>query len=120
MSAKTDFETKLLKEWMDQEKHLDFTNFLINKIYEIELKLVVAPLKTKYTNLSKRLWSEEECRIMVNASLLKLIADAGGTITMLMSDVLKVCENGQGTLALSLSNDDKILTLTRLKVESQA
>ena len=75
-------------------------------------------VKTTFTNLSRRQWSEEECRIVINAALMKLIADAGGTITMSMADVFAVCGNGQGTLAMSMSDDDKILTLTRLLVEN--
>ena len=69
-----------------------------------------------FTNLSKkRLWSEEECRVMVNAALLKLIDDAGGVITISVSDLFRVAQNGKGTLAMSMSDDDKILTLTRIK-----
>jgi len=74
--------------------------------------------KSSFTNLSKRRqWSEEECRVMVNAALLKLIDDAGGVITVSTSELLRVAQNGKGTLAMSMSDDDKILTLTRLKVE---
>ena len=65
------------------------------------------------TNHSKRLWSEEECRVMINAALLKLIDDAGGVITISVADIFKIVPNG--TLAMALSDDDKILTLTRLK-----
>jgi hypothetical protein len=69
-----------------------------------------------FKNLSKRrLWSEDECRIMINAALIKLIEDAGGVITISTEDLFKAADNGNGTLALSLSDDDKILTLTRLK-----
>ncbi len=71
-------------------------------------------LKTTFTNHSRRLWSEEECRIMVNASLSKLIDDAGGMITVAVSDMFRCAE--KGTLAMALSDDDKILTLTRVKV----
>lgn len=70
--------------------------------------------KTKLTNYSKRLWSEEECQIMVNASLAKLIDDAGGAITIATSDMFRCA--AKGTLAMALSDDDKILTLTRVKV----
>lgn len=72
-------------------------------------------LKTHFVNNSRRLWSEEECRVMVNAALMKLIDDAGGTITILTSDLFRVAQNGKGTLAMSMSDDDKVLTLTRLK-----
>lgn len=74
-------------------------------------------LKTTFTNLSRRTWSEEECRIMVNAALLKLVDDAGGVITISMSDVFRVAENGKGTLAMAMSDDDKILTLTRIHAD---
>lgn len=52
---------------------------------------------------------------MINAALLKLIDDAGGVITISTSDLFKVAE--KGTLALSLSDDDKILTAIRIKGE---
>jgi hypothetical protein len=68
-----------------------------------------------FTNHSKRLWSEDECRIMVNAALLKLIDDAGGLITIATDELFRVAQNGKGTLAMSMSDDDKILTLTRIK-----
>lgn len=74
-------------------------------------------LKTTFTNRSRRLWGEEECRIMVNAALLKLVDDAGGVITISMSDLFRVAENGKGTLAMAVSDDDKIFTLTRIKAD---
>jgi hypothetical protein len=73
-------------------------------------------LKTTFTNHSRRQWSEEECRIFINAALCKLIDDAGGVITISVSDLYRVAP--MGTLAMSLSDDDKILTLTRLKTDS--
>jgi len=66
-------------------------------------------------NHSRRLWTEEECRAMVNAAMLKLIDDAGGVISISTIDLFSVAETGM-TLAMSLSDDDKILTLTRLQV----
>jgi len=71
-------------------------------------------IKTSFTNHSRRLWSEEECRIMVNASLAKLIDDAGGLITITVSELL-LCAR-YGTLAMSMSDDDKVLTLTRVRL----
>ena len=71
---------------------------------------------TSFTNLSKRQWSEEECRVMINAALCKLIDDAGGTITISTEDLFRVAP--MGTLAMSMSDDDKILTLTRLRGEA--
>jgi hypothetical protein len=71
---------------------------------------------TAFTNLSKKraAWTEEQCRLFINAALCKLIADAGGTIVMSVSDILRAA-SADGTLAMSLSDDDKFLTLTRLK-----
>jgi hypothetical protein len=77
----------------------------------------VAELNTKFTNLStKRTWSEGECHIMINAALCKLIDDVGGVITISVDDLLRVAP--MGTLALSMSDDDKVLTLTRLKISN--
>lgn len=70
-------------------------------------------VKTTFTNLSRRDWSEEECRVMVNAALCKLIEDAGGVITISVSELFRIAP--LGTLAMSLSDDDKILTLTRIR-----
>jgi hypothetical protein len=74
------------------------------------------PIKTTFTNKSKRIWSEEEARVMVNAALAKLIDDAGGLISISVADLFKVAP--MGTLAMALSDDDKILTLTRIARES--
>jgi hypothetical protein len=68
---------------------------------------------TTFTNHSRRLWSEEECRVMVNAALLKLIDDAGGVLIIRISDLFDVA--AKGALAMSVSDDDKMLTLTRIK-----
>lgn len=71
---------------------------------------------TQFTNNSKwRTWSEEECRVMINAALLKLIDDAGGRITIAIADLYEVA--AKGTLAMAVSDDDKILTLTRMREE---
>ena len=43
----------------------------------------------------------------------KLIDDAGGLLTIAVSDMFRCAQ--KGTLAMSLSDDDKILTLTRVK-----
>jgi hypothetical protein len=71
-------------------------------------------LKTIFTNHSRRLWTEDECRIMVNAALAKLIDDAGGFLTIATADMFRVA--AKGTLAMAMSDDDKVLTLTRVKV----
>lgn len=71
---------------------------------------------TSFSNKSKRKWSEEECRVMINAALCKLIDDAGGTVTISTADLFRVAP--MGTLAMCMSDDDKILTLTRIKEPS--
>ncbi len=53
-------------------------------------------LKSAFTNKSKRLWGEEECRVMINAALLKLIDDAGGVITISTDDLLTLTRIKQG------------------------
>jgi hypothetical protein len=52
---------------------------------------------------------------MINAALCKLIDDAGGVITISIADLFRVAP--MGTLAMAVSDDDKILTLTRIKKE---
>ena len=70
-----------------------------------------------FRNLSKkRSWSEDECRVMINAALCKLIDDAGGVIHISISDLFKIAP--MGTLAMAVDDDDKILTLTRIKEEN--
>ena len=71
---------------------------------------------TSFSNLSKRAWGEEEVRLMVNAALAKLIDDAGGTISIKTADLLAAAK--KGTLAMSMSDDDKVLTLTRITAEA--
>jgi hypothetical protein len=67
---------------------------------------------TTFVNWSQRQWGEEECRVMVNAALLKLIDDAGGILRISISDLFKAAE--KGSLAMAVSDDDKMLTLTRI------
>lgn len=50
---------------------------------------------------------------MINAALCKLIDDAGGIISISVSDLFRIAP--MGTLAMAMSDDDKILTLTRIK-----
>jgi hypothetical protein len=75
-----------------------------------------APIKTTITNKSKRAWTEEEVRVMANAALCKFIDDAGGLVSISVADLFRVAPFG--TLAMALSDDDKILTLTRIARES--
>ena len=85
------------------------------------IALADGPKLTKFTNLSKkRAWSEEQCRVMVNAALCKLIDDAGGTMIIRVSDLFRSAAAAPeaGSLAMSLSDDDKFLTLTRIKQDA--
>jgi len=74
------------------------------------------PKLTSFTNLSsKRIWGEEECRLMVNAALAKLIDDAGGRIDIRTEDLMKAARVKGRTLGMAMSDDDKVLTLTWLE-----
>ena len=71
-------------------------------------------LKTTFTNHSRRLWSEDECRIMLNASLAKLI-----------DDVLTADERGKGFVrpyrdAYRHLKCGKITTMSRSIAETYA
>lgn len=93
------------------EEARNLANLLMSKAADASVER--GDFKTSFTNYSRRLWSEEECRIMVNASLAKVIDDAGGILTIAVADMFRCAQ--KGTLAISLSDDDKILTLTRVK-----
>ena len=93
------------------EQARNLANLLLSKSADALVER--GDIKTTFTNHSRRLWSEEECRIMVNAALAKLIDDAGGLLTIAVSDLFKCAQ--KGTLAMALSDDDKVLTLTRVK-----
>ena len=69
--------------------------------------------KASMTNYSRREWSLEECQIMVNAALCKLIQDRGGIMHFSVPDLFAAVK--AGTLALALSDDDKVLTVTQVK-----
>jgi hypothetical protein len=50
---------------------------------------------TTFTNRSRyRTWDEEECRLMINAALLKLIDDAGGRVSITIADLFQVAKKG--------------------------
>src|ERR1039458_356434 len=52
------------------------------------IALADGPKLTRFTNLSKkRAWSEEQCRLFVNAALCKFIEDAGGTIIIPVNEL---------------------------------
>lgn len=93
------------------EQARNLANLLMSKVADASVER--GDFKTHFANYSRRLWSEEECRIMVNAALAKLIDDAGGLLSIAVSDMFRCAQ--KGTLAMSLSDDDKILTLTRVK-----
>lgn len=93
------------------EEARNLANLLLSKASDAAVER--GDIKTSFTNHSRRMWSEEECRVMVNASLSKLIDDAGGMLTIAVADMFRVAQ--KGTLAMSLSDDDKVLTLTRVK-----
>lgn len=93
------------------EQARNLANLLLSKSADAAVER--GDIKTSFTNHSRRMWSEEECRVMINASLCKLIDDAGGLMTIAVSDMFRVAQ--KGTLAMSLSDDDKVLTLTRVK-----
>jgi hypothetical protein len=94
------------------EQARNLANLLMSKAADASVER--GDMKTTFTNYSRRLWSEDECQIMVNASLAKIIDDAGGLLTIAVDDMFRCAK--KGTLAMALSDDDKILTLTRVKV----
>lgn len=93
------------------EQARNLANLLLSKSADASVER--GDFKSNFVNRSRRLWSEEECRIMINAAVSKLIDDAGGLLTIAVSDMFKCAQ--KGTLAMSLSDDDKMLTLTRVK-----
>jgi hypothetical protein len=93
------------------EQARNLANLLLSKAADAASER--GDLKTQFINKSRRLWTEDECRIMVNAALAKLIDDAGGLLTIATADMFRVA--AKGTLAMAMSDDDKVLTLTRVK-----
>ena len=65
-----------------------------------------------FMNLSKKRsrWTDEECRVMANGALLALVARAGGVLHVPTQELFDAA--ALGTLALTLSNDDRTLTVT--------
>lgn len=94
------------------EQARNLANLLLSKAADAAVER--GDLKTTFVNHSRRMWSEDECRIMVNAALAKFIDDAGGLTTITVSDMFRCAQ--KGTLAMSLSDDDKVLTLSRVRV----
>lgn len=95
------------------EQARNLANLLMSKAADASVER--GDFKITFTNYSRRLWSEDECRIMVNASIAKLIDDAGGRLTIAVADMFAAAQ--KGTLAMSLSDDDKVLTLTRIRTD---
>jgi hypothetical protein len=73
-----------------------------------------------FTNhAKKRLWTEEECRTMLNAALLYLAEKNGGRLDIPTDEMLKVCGAiGSKGVAMALSDDDKVLTITAMSAVS--
>jgi hypothetical protein len=66
-----------------------------------------------FKNLAARksAWTEEECRIMANGALLALALREGGVIHIRTQEIFDAGAM-LGTLALALSDDDSVLTVT--------
>lgn len=66
-----------------------------------------------FTNLAtkRKQMTEEECRAIANGALLALVARSGGLMHINVQEIFEAHAH-LGTLALSLSNDDRTLTLT--------
>lgn len=64
-----------------------------------------------FTNHSKRMWTEDEARNMVNAALLHLAAEAGGRLVIATSAMMENVLN-MGALSMALSDDDSTLLIT--------
>jgi len=62
-----------------------------------------------------RQWSEEECRLMLNAALAYLCHQGGGQLVIPVKEMLAICEAGRGGIAMAMSDDDSILTITRMQ-----
>lgn len=69
-----------------------------------------------FKNLStkKRALTEEECRTLVNGSLLALAQQAGGTLHVRTSDIFQAHAD-LGTLAIAIADDDSHITITGMK-----
>jgi hypothetical protein len=94
-----------------REHHLYLAQVLLAELLKEQQQVDV-----KIENKSRRAWTEGEVHVMVNAALCKFVHDAGGVVTISTSDLFALAP--MGTLAMSLSDDDKVLTLTRIKADS--
>lgn len=73
-------------------------------------------MSKNFTNHSKRLWSEEECRNILNAALLHLADKAGGQLTIDTTEMLKSADK-MGSVAMTLSDDDKTLMISGMRTQ---
>lgn len=65
-----------------------------------------------FTNHSKRLWNEEECRAMLNAALLYLAVKNGGRLDIPTDEMMAICTAQKHPgVAMMLSDDDKTLSV---------
>lgn len=69
-----------------------------------------------FKNLAKRksAWTEEQCRVMANGALLALALREGGVLHIRTQEIFDAAA-ALGTLALALSDDDSVLTVTGMK-----
>lgn len=67
-----------------------------------------------FVNYSKRVWSEEECRTMLNAALRYLIDKEGGCLQIPVKEMIAICEAQPGGIAMAMSDNDEILTIARM------
>jgi uncharacterized membrane protein YgcG len=69
-----------------------------------------------FKNLATRksAWTEEECRTMANGALLAMVLREGGMLHVRTQEIFDAAA-ALGTLALALSDDDSLLTVTGMK-----
>jgi len=73
---------------------------------------------TGFQNLAQRksALTEDQCQTMVNGALLALAYQAGGRLDVRTMDIFEA-HAALGTLALAISDDDSILTITGMKLQ---
>ena len=72
------------------------------------------PPATYHNHSTKRALSEEECRTLINASLLVLAWQRGGRLEVRTQDMYQA-HSDLGVLALAISDDDSTVTITGMK-----
>lgn len=75
------------------------------------------PPSEGFKNLASRksALTEEQCRILANGALLTLAMQAGGVLHIRTQDIFDAAAALGGTLALAISDDDSMLTITGMK-----